>query len=120
MKELNPHGYATSPEIAQNLAILLDRINHVRAEIGKPMTVTSGLRNVVDQARINPSAPHSKHLTGQAVDIADADRTLRAWVLANLPLMEKIGLWIEDFGHTPTWCHFQVVPPKSGKRIFIP
>lgn len=120
LRELNPHSYPTTAEIDANLATLLDRINQVRTAWGKPMTVTSGLRSQADQERINPSAPRSKHLIGAACDIADADGSLKAWVGSNLKLMEDIGLWMEDFGHTATWVHFQVFPPKSGHRIFIP
>lgn len=85
-----------------------------------PMIVTSGLRSSEEQIRINPSAPKSKHLLGQAVDIADPGGAFRDWVLAHMDLMERIGLWFEDFGHTPGWVHCQIVPPKSGRRIFIP
>lgn len=118
--ELNPHNYDTSPEIAANLAELLDKINQVRAAWGKPMTVTSGLRSAADQQRINPSAPKSKHMTGQACDIADSDGSLASWVRANMKLMVSTGFWFEDFDHTIGWVHFQIVPPKSGNRVFIP
>jgi uncharacterized protein YcbK (DUF882 family) len=119
-EELNPHKYSTDPETDKNLAILLERLNKVRVLWNKPMIVDSGLRSQADQQRINPSAPKSKHLTGQAADIADKSRELRDWILANMDKMEEIGFWFEDFGHTPTWVHFQIVPPKSGHRIFIP
>lgn len=118
--ELNPHGYAPTPEQGANLVILLDRLNQVRNEYKTPMVVTSGLRSMEDQQRINPSAPKSKHLLGQAADIADPIGTLRDWVLGHMALMESIGFWFEDFGHTKGWVHFQIVPPASGKRIFIP
>jgi hypothetical protein len=119
-KELNPHGYKPSPEVEKNLAILLDRMNSVRSAYGKPMIITSGLRSEADQARINPSASKSKHLTGQACDVQDTDGKLAEWIKANMKLMEAIGLWFEDFDHTHGWCHCQIVPPKSGKRVFTP
>lgn len=118
--ELNPHGYKTTPEQADNLAILLERMNKLRAAWGSPMTVTSGLRSDADQARINPGAPKSHHLTGEACDILDGAKALQRWIKANVPLLESIGLWCEDFDSTPDWVHFQIVPPKSGKRFFIP
>lgn len=120
LTELNPHGYSTTPEIDANLQTLLYRINRVRAEYGIAMTVNSGLRSEADQQRINPSAPKSKHLTGQAVDIADPDGKLKEWVKDHLPFMAQIGLWMEAFESTPTWLHAQIVAPKSGNRIFIP
>lgn len=120
LTELNSHGYPTTPEIDKNLAELLARLNQVREAYGIPMTVTSGLRDLAQQMAVNPKAPQSKHLTGQAADILDMDRKLRAWVEAHMDLMAEIGFWFEDFDHTPGWVHFQIVPPKSGKRVFLP
>lgn len=120
VKELNPHDYPTTPEQAANLAELLVRVNKLRAAYGSPMIITSGLRSDADQARINPSAPKSHHLTGEACDILDGKKALQKWIKANVPLLESIGLWCEDFDHTPDWAHVQIVPPKSGKRFFIP
>lgn len=120
MKELNPHKYIVDATITANLHDLLNKVNQIRSAYGKPMMVSSGLRSQEDQARINPGAPKSKHLTGQACDIADHNGTLKAFVGANIKLLEDAGLWCEDFAHTPTWVHFQTVPPGSGKRFFIP
>lgn len=88
------------------------------------MIVTSGLRSAYQQGMLISSgkstATKSKHLSGEAVDILDKDGSLRDWILSNMYLMETTGLWLEDFGHTVGWVHFQIVPPKSGHRIFIP
>jgi uncharacterized protein YcbK (DUF882 family) len=119
-EELNKNAYPTTPEIDANLAMLLERINRVRTEWAKRMIVTSGLRSEADQMRINPSAPKSNHLIGAACDIADPNGSLRDWVKTNMALMEEIGFWFEDFDHTHGWVHFQIYPPKSGKRVFIP
>ena len=124
LAELNPHGYPTDPEIDKNLMILLDRINQVRNVYGSPMTVTSGLRSDDQQKALiavgKSTATKSNHLTGSAVDILDENRNLTAWVKANMSLMEQIGMWFEDFDHTPCCVHFQILPPKSGNRVFIP
>lgn len=120
MQELNPHDYETSPEVLANLKDLLAKLNAVRAIYAKPMVINSGLRSQEDQERINPSAPKSKHLMGQAADVRDADGKLTEWVKANMSTMEHIGFWFEDFGHTHGWVHFQSVPPRSGNRVFIP
>lgn len=117
-----------SPEIQANLAILLDRINQIRAAWGRPMTVTSGLRTKDDQLRIYRAkgVPDSHipwgswHLKGGAVDIFDPNRELQAWCKENEEILEKTQLWMEDFSATPNWCHFQITPPASGNRWFIP
>lgn len=123
-KELNPHNFPTTPEIDQNLAILLERLNKVRSAWAKPMTITSGLRDQAKQAALiaagKSNASKSKHLSGQAADVYDPNRELQKWVMDNMSLIESIGLWMEDFNSTPNWVHFQTVPPASGNRIFIP
>lgn len=120
LQELNPHGYELTPEIKANIEVLLERINKIRDAYGKPMVVTSGLRSQHDQEMINPSASKSKHLIGAACDVEDKDGKLRDWILLHLDLMEQIGFWFEAFDHTVGWVHFQMLPPGSGKRIFIP
>lgn len=132
IKEFLKPGVAFSSlpaDVQVNLLELCKRMNTVRAAYGKPMTVTSGLRTIAehlaiykakgitDQAKIPMK---SKHLSGEAVDIADAKGVLKAWCLANVAVLEAAGLWCEDFSATPTWLHFQCVPPKSGKRFFLP
>ena len=123
LSELNPHKYPTSEEQDRNLLELQRRINIIRAAYGKPMTVTSGLRSNLQQELLIASgrskAKHSRHLTGQAVDISD-DGKIKPWLLANVPLLEHAGLWLEDFSATPQWAHFQSVAPGSGKRFFNP
>jgi len=123
-EELNSHKYPTTPEIDSNLAILLERINKVRMIWGKPMIVTSGLRSEVQQqgliAQGKSKATKSNHLIGAAVDIQDLDGSLAKWTHDNQSLMEQIGLWMEDTNSTHGWVHYQIYPPKSGNRFFIP
>lgn len=117
-KELNPHSYPETAEVSGNLDTLLQRINVVRTAWGRPMTVTSGLRSQADQDRINPGAPKSKHLIGAAVDIADSTGDLYRWLKSDPSILERAQLWCE--AGTIGWCHFQIFPPKSGKRWFLP
>jgi uncharacterized protein YcbK (DUF882 family) len=123
-----------SQEIQDSLKVLLDRVNVIRIGWGMPMTVTSGLRTMEDHLRIyrekaakagvpfdESKVPmHSKHLFGQAVDIYDPNRALQNWCKVNEAALEQAQLWMEDFSTTPNWCHFQICPPKSGKRWFMP
>jgi hypothetical protein len=63
----------------------------------------------------------SKHLSGQAVDLAGPNiKEFQKWMLANTKLLEELGIYCEDFSATTTWCHCQLVAPKSGKRFFLP
>lgn len=107
-------------EISDNLDQLLIAINQIRQAYNTPMKVSSGWRPAAINGAIAGAAKRSNHMLGLAVDISDRDGKLRSWVLANLDLMQKLGVYIEDFRWTSTWVHFQVVAPKSKKRIFIP
>ena len=120
IQNLNPHSYPTSDDQLSNMNTLLVVVNATQKEYGVQFVVTSGLRSLADQQRINPTAPKSAHLEGQAVDIRDADLKLAAWTKANLDLMEKLGLFMEDFDHTRGWVHYTIREPKSKKRVFIP
>jgi uncharacterized protein YcbK (DUF882 family) len=116
-------------EHQDNLLILLERINRIRTEFAKPMTVSSGYRSmaehleiyrkkgITDQSKIPMK---SRHLIGAAIDIYDPNQQLQKWVLDNVKILEEVGLWCEDFSATPNWVHFQIVPPASGKRFFKP
>lgn len=116
--ELNPHQYPVTDEQAANLATLLERINKVRAVWGAPMVITSGLRSQADQERINPSAPKSKHLIGAACDVLDLHLEITAWLKANPSVLEDAELWCEE--GNKNWVHFQIFPPSSGRRWFLP
>lgn len=115
------------PEVQSNLKTLLERINKIRTAYGKPMKVNDGYRRPIDQPK--NAATASKHLIGAAIDIDDdKDGTFWKWVLANLQLVKDAGLWMEhpcwthyvDATGDKSWMHFQILPPGSGKRLFVP
>jgi len=114
--------YATAytKEISDNVDKLLIPMNIIRAAYGKPMRVTSGWRPAAVNNKTAGAAKKSNHMLGLAVDIADPDGKLWAWVLANLELMQQNGLYLEDARWTKGWVHFQCALPGSKKRIFIP
>ena len=114
-------------EIQKNLAILLPHVNIIRAAWGKPMIVTSGLRTLADHLRIYAAKGitdpakipmKSRHLIGAAVDVSDPKLELTAWLKANPQHLELAELWCEE--GNKNWTHFQIVPPASGNRWFLP
>jgi hypothetical protein len=109
-------------EIRANAQITVDKTNQLldRANTGSVHVLRSGWRPRAVNAATDNAATASKHLTGEAVDIADDDRALADYCAANQADLVEIGLWCEDFRWTPTWVHFQIIPPRSGKRIYIP
>lgn len=101
-------------EHLSNLNNLVFRMNQVRSKWGKPMIVTSGYRSMADHLRIYKQKGitdpkkipmGSKHLSGQAVDIADPKGELMEWCKANTTFLRAVGLWLED--GTKGWVHFQ-------------
>jgi hypothetical protein len=107
-------------EVSDNLDKMLSAINVIRKAYAKPMTPTSGWRPPAVNASTPGAAPNSAHCVGLAVDISDPDGKLWAWVLNNLQLIKDCGVYVEDKRWTPTWVHFGLKKPASGKRIFIP
>lgn len=113
-----PNDY--TEEVSDNLDLLLVALNKIRDAYGIPMVINSGWRPPSINAKTSSAAQHSKHLIGLAADVADADGKLWIWTLENLELMKELNIYMEDKRWTPSWTHFQLGPPASGKRIFIP
>lgn len=116
--------YPLDAELEQNLNQLLDAVNKLRKEYGKPFVITSGYR----PGHYNKSARGAKksaHMSCQAVDIRDSDGEIAKWCLNNLKLLEEAGLYMESPLHTheppgARWLHLQTRRPASGNRVFIP
>ena len=109
-------------EIRGNAALTVGKVNELLEIAGfkHVSEVNSGWRSQsVNDATANAGA-RSKHLSGEAVDIPDPYRDLASWCVDNLEMLEGLQLWMEDPRWTPTWVHLQTVPPRSGRRVFIP
>lgn len=132
---LNPHGFACDTNTQMNLETLAFKLNKFEALYGKPLTLTNALRDMQDHLRIyaeknaklrarglpEVKVPlSSKHLFGQAADMADPKGELRDFIRTNKKAIQAIGFWFEKFESTIGWCHFQIVAPGSGAFEFIP
>ena len=110
-------------EIETNAQVTIDRANLLLSTFYQAMPVAphsrvnSGWRPAAVNASTPGSAVRSKHLTGEAVDLSD-DGVLWTWCRDNQDVLKNIGLWMEHRRDTPQWCHLQVVPPRSGNRVF--
>ena len=82
--------------------------------------VTSGYRPLIINSATPGAASRSKHMTCEAVDLSDPEGELDEWCIENLKILEQVGLWQEHPAATKGWTHLQIVPPKSGKRVFYP
>lgn len=112
---------AMTPEIAADAQDLLDRVNSLLADFGEERSVNSGWRPPQVNASTPNAAPKSKHMLGQAVDLADPEGDLDDWCAENDgERLKSYGLWMEHPAATKSWCHLQSEPPKSGRRVFYP
>lgn len=86
--------------------------------------IASGWRPRGVNARTANAGQFSTHIDGNGGDLQDQlTRSLAAWCLANADALKQAELWMErpqwTAGADP-WVHWQRVPPKSGKRFYIP
>lgn len=82
--------------------------------------VASGWRPASINSATPGAAKNSLHMTGLAIDIYDPQGHIDNWLLQNPQPLIDIGLWQEHPSSTPTWCHVQTLPPRSGNRVFYP
>jgi hypothetical protein len=107
-------------EMWGNAVTTIERANRLLERAGLQRGVNSGWRPASVNAVVRNAAKRSKHIHCLAIDIDDDDDALDAWCVENLDVLAEIGLWLEHPASTPRWCHVQIVPPRSGKRVFNP
>ena len=108
-------------EIEANAQEMVRKANALLVAFDEPARgVNSGWRPKAINAATPGSAQFSKHMTAQAVDIADPHGDLDEWCLAHLDILEALGLYLEHPASTKGWCHVQTVAPRSGNRVFYP
>jgi hypothetical protein len=114
------YGAELTEELRVNAGHVVARANLLLSRAGFERRVTSGWRPAAINATLENAAKESRHIVCLAVDIEDGDGALDAWCMANPRALEDIGLWLEHPSATPRWCHVQIVPPRSGMRVFHP
>lgn len=98
----------------------VQRVNSLMDVLGIQRGVRSGYRPPSINGLIPGASKNSRHMVCEAVDLEDNDGKFKTACLKNLAALEDLGLWMESPEFTSTWCHLQVVPPRSGHRVFIP
>lgn len=115
--------------IRRNAAALLAAVNTLlkcaEDDGVTALGVSSGWRPQAVNDRTSNAGKHSRHISGEAVDLTDhPDRSLARWCLRNLDRLAGLRLWMEDPRWTGAaaspWVHLQSVPPGSGKRVYVP
>jgi hypothetical protein len=82
--------------------------------------VSSGWRPPLINRQIKNAAVRSKHMTGEAIDLYDPDGLIDEYLLTRPEPLVALGLYQEHPSATKGWAHIQIVPPKSGNRVFYP
>jgi hypothetical protein len=110
-----------TPKVIDRAQDYVTRLNAVLYDLHiKDAKFSSGFRpSDVNKATPNASKK-SKHMTGEAGDLADHDGSIDHAFLMNQQVLEKHGLYLEHPRHTEGCVHTQSLPPGSGNRVFIP
>lgn len=103
-----------------NAAMTVSKVNLLMIAFGQSRKVNSGFRPKAINRATAGAAKLSKHMTCQACDLEDDEGDLDQWCLEHPDVLQQIGLWQEHPASTKGWTHVQIVPPKSGNRVFYP
>jgi hypothetical protein len=114
------YGHELDQVKRENAEQTVAKVNLLLEAFGEDRKVNSGFRPAAVNGATPGAAAKSKHMTCQACDLEDHDGDLDEWALDHPEILEQIGLWQEHPSATKNWAHFQIVPPKSGKRVFYP
>ncbi len=115
-----PAKYPPGPSTVANAIDLSERLNRLMLYWERPIILTSGYRPAAINSQVKGAALKSHHIVCAAADISDEDGALDAFCMSDLPMLEHLGLWLEHPDSTPGWCHLQLLPPRSGNRVFKP
>ena len=109
-----------TPNIEHNAEIMVGLSNQLLTRFGQGRKVTSGWRPPSVNQNTPGASRTSKHMTAQAIDLADPDGDLDDWCMSSVGqrILIELGLWLEHPFNTPKWCHVQSIPPPSGNRVF--
>lgn len=122
-----------TPAISANIDRLLSKVNALIAylqqdKVNVPINmktrsqISGELNGGFRPQDCSVGAPNSNHKQGLAVDLFDPLGKIDEWVTnpSNLKKIQALDLYFEDKSKTDGWCHVQIVPPRSGKRWYMP
>jgi len=114
------YGHLLTQELRYHAMETVEKVNQLLLAFGEDRKVNSGWRPPAVNNNTPGAASKSRHMTCQACDLEDADGDLDDWCMEHQDELTKIGLWMEHPAATKGWCHVQIIPPKSGRRVFYP
>ena len=107
-------------QMRSDAATVVSRANALLERFGEDRPITSGWRPEAVNRAVPGAALRSNHTRCLAVDISDPDGDLDEWCVNHPLLLEDMGIWLEHPATTKGWSHWQIVPPRSGNRVFYP
>jgi hypothetical protein len=108
-------------EVQENAAETARRVSALVGDYLKRW-VSSGFRTSSVNAKTPGASKKSNHMRALAVDLETLGYFLKKDYSVNgeKSLLVLHDLYLEDPDYTKGWTHLQIVPPASGKRVFIP
>lgn len=126
------HGHLLGTDLRSNAARTVEAANKMLVmakTAGVPLesnpatgtVVSSGWRPPDINAGTPGAAVRSLHMSCQAIDLYDPEGLLDDWLLASADkVLRDLVLWLEHPAATKGWAHVQLLPPRSGRRVFYP
>lgn len=117
------HGLIPTEKQKKNLGKLVKALNILGVVYPDPVAVIRGLRTEKQNEAVG-GIPNSPHLTGEAVDLQDKDHKLSQFILNNVDLLERVGLYMENPYYCISkttgnnWIHLQT--RRASQTIFKP
>ena len=98
----------------KNVKELVRRLNIIGETFPDPVYVVAGIRTEERNFAVG-GVPNSPHLTGEAVDLKDEDYKLSKFLLNNIELLERTGLYMEN----PFCCTSKTITKNWNGRVFM-
>ena len=116
------HRGELNEKVVDNSINLMRRVNALLKELGiSTAKVNSGWRPPTYNEELRrkgvPAARKSKHISGEAVDLADVGHVIANSVMKDPSILERHGLWMEDPSRTRTWVHFDLGSGRNADRM---
>lgn len=90
------------------------RLDDLRAELGFPLRVTSGIRCPAWNSRVSNTGQNGPHTTGHAADIAVAGAHAHALIGMAVPLFSGVGV-AQKSNHATRFIHLDDLPPTETR-----
>lgn len=122
---LGQHGKGHEDELTAEMRKDAERVVEIANELLRRSELThlglrSGWRPASYNATVPTAAKKSKHILCQAIDIEDDEGELDSWLTEFPWHLDELDIYMEHPASTKGWCHIQIIPPRSKRRVFYP